>query len=122
MDYGLSVSETERKSRCSRYIITACKENLVVENETAHDFDRYMNKAFSHWTLKMPSRQDWLCNAVCNCPAFYKNFICKHIVGMAIRLQYEKARLEAKNIPIGQKRKRGRPTKAKKALILNDLS
>jgi len=30
------------------------------------------------------------------CPSFLKNFICKHIVGMAIRLKYCKPAPEAK--------------------------
>ena len=54
----------------------------------------------------------------CNCPAFYKNYICKHVVGMAIRLKYCKPPPPAKTVPIGEKRKRGRPAKAKPALLV----
>jgi hypothetical protein len=50
---------------------------------------------------------------------YYKLFFdtCKHIFGLAGRLGYDKFPAVAKNIPIGQKRKRGRPSKCKKALI-----
>jgi hypothetical protein len=49
---------------------------------------------------------------------FFKQLCCKHIVGIAIRLKHALPPPEAKNIPIGEKRKRGRPAKAKKALIV----
>lgn len=54
----------------------------------------------------------------CTCPLFLKNYICKHIISMSIRLKYCKPRLEAKNVEIGSKRKRGRPAEAKKALSI----
>jgi hypothetical protein len=39
--------------------------------------------------------------------------LAKHTIGMSIRLKYCKAPPEAKNVAIGTKRKRGRPSKAK---------
>ncbi len=54
----------------------------------------------------------------CNCPVFVKNYMCKHVVGMGIRLKYCKPPPAAKTIPIGEKRKRGRPSKAKPALLV----
>jgi hypothetical protein len=44
--------------------------------------------------------------------------MCKHVVGMAIRLNYCKPPPAAKNVPIGERRRRGRLSKAKKALIV----
>jgi hypothetical protein len=44
--------------------------------------------------------------------------MCKHVVGIALRLKFCRAPAEAKNIPLGQKRKPGRPAKAKKALLI----
>jgi hypothetical protein len=44
--------------------------------------------------------------------------MCKRVMGLAIRLKLTSPPLEAKNVPIGQKRKRGRPTKSKPALII----
>jgi hypothetical protein len=57
-------------------------------------------------------------NSKCNCPAFLKNYICKDVVGMGIRLKQCKPPAAAKSVPIGQKRKRDRPAKAKKALLV----
>jgi hypothetical protein len=54
----------------------------------------------------------------CNCPAFFKKFICKHVVGLAIRLKATVPPIEAKNDPFTIKAKRGRPTKSKRALVI----
>lgn len=42
---------------------------------------------------------------------------CKHAVGLAIRLKEIKVSEEAKSIPIGSKRERKRPKKAKPTLF-----
>ena len=55
---------------------------------------------------------------ICNCPAFFKNFMCKHIVGVAIRLNLDKPPPAGKDVQIGEKRRRGRSSKAKKALLV----
>lgn len=60
---------------------------------------------------------EWM-NGSCSCPSYMKKYICKHIVGLAIRLKYVTPPVEAKALPLNQKRKRGRPSKAKKALIV----
>jgi hypothetical protein len=49
---------------------------------------------------------------------FLENVICKHVVGMGIRLKYCKPPPAAKTVPIGEKRKRGRRNKAKPALLV----
>lgn len=56
-------------------------------------------------------------NGSCNCPVFYKEYVCKHHLGIGIRLKYIEVPHEARDIPIGMKKKRGRASKAKKALI-----
>ncbi|CAF4450207.1 unnamed protein product [Rotaria socialis] len=50
--------------------------------------------------------------------AFFKKLMCKHVVGMAIRLNHCKPPPAAKNVKIGEKRRRGRPSKSKKALLI----
>ena len=52
------------------------------------------------------------------CQVFLKQYICKHIVGIAILRNYFQVSAEAKTVPLGQKRKRGRPAATKKALIV----
>ena len=41
----------------------------------------------------------------------------KHVVGLSIRLGYCKSPAAAKDVPIGERIKRGRPKKAKRALL-----
>ena len=53
----------------------------------------------------------------CTCPCFLKKYMCKHVIGLSIRLKYVKPLPAAKQVPIGEKRKRGRPNKSSKALI-----
>jgi hypothetical protein len=98
-----------------------------IQSITQTDLNKYINqkwttfnqfrKSFDIWYLTMQNNSDWK-QSICNCPAFLKNYICKHVVRMAIRLKLCKPPSAAKAIPIGQKRKRGRPTKAKAALLV----
>ncbi|CAF4947771.1 unnamed protein product [Pieris macdunnoughi] len=81
-------------------------------------FDEYKEQHFREWEVIMPrEKENWL-HGTCNCPKFLKDYICKHLVGLAIRLKHVQPPSEARAIPIGMKRKRGRPAKAKKALIV----
>ena len=52
----------------------------------------------------------------CECAHYMKKTIFKQMVGIEIRFKLTVALSEAKTIPIGQKRKRGRTSKAKSAL------
>ena len=52
-------------------------------------------------------------------PYFLKKYMCMHLVGLEIRLKYVKPPPVAKDIPIGQTRKRGRPKKSSRALIVD---
>lgn len=91
--------------------------NEQAEWETFRDFKRYICSSV-HTTFEHPTTaSNWL-NGVCDCRAFYKEYLCEHVVGFALRMKLINAPNEAKTIPIGQKRKRGRPAKAKSALSL----
>lgn len=79
-------------------------------------FDEFKEQNFNCYEVRISDTR-WL-EAVCNCPSFFKKFICKHVVGIAIRCKYTTAPPAARNLSIGQKRKRGRPALAKHALII----
>jgi len=64
-------------------------------------------------------KANWESESTCSCPVFLKSIICKHIIGLAIKLNLYEVCSEAKSVPIGQKRKRGRPIKASAALIVD---
>ncbi|CAF1442393.1 unnamed protein product [Adineta steineri] len=71
---------------------------------------KLFEKSYDVWCLEMMDALNWKTSR-CSCPAFLKDYICKHMVGMAIRLKISKPPAAAKAIPINSKRKRGRPTK-----------
>ena len=50
---------------------------------------------------------------------FFKEYICKHVIGMGIRLKFCKPPPAAKDIPIGEKRKRGRLRKTTIAFLID---
>ncbi len=101
--------------RVPYYLIKPCQ----VEEDEFHsariqckklDFDGMMKRRMACWRVDRDVR-------TCNCPSGLKKPSCKHVLGIRILLKKVKVPDEAKNIPIGAKRKRGRPAKAKKALL-----
>ena len=84
-----------------------------------YSFDQYKAKAFNVWRVTLPvDKLKWL-DGLCNCPAFFKKFLCKHVVDVSIRLNYCKPLTAAKHIKIGKKCRRDRPSTAKKALLIH---
>jgi hypothetical protein len=80
-------------------------------------FDTYRKCKERLWVLGYDER-DWE-SSTCSCPVFSKTRICKHVVGIAITRKVYDPPPEAKTVPLGEKRKRGRPSKAKKALLVD---
>ena len=71
-----------------------------------------------------PSNDLWR-DGECSCPAFMKNYICKHLIGLSLRknlLDPVLMPLAAKAIPLGERRKPGRPALAKPALVMQQGS
>ena len=81
-----------------------------------HDTDKKSHTKI--WITILPVDQSKWKDGVCTCPAFLKNYLCKHIVGLAIRRKNVKPPPAAKQIPISQKRGPGRPTLASQALLI----
>lgn len=97
---------------------SALSENIDDSTDWS-DFDSFKKKSFAFYdtTFVYPTkRENWL-QSECICSDYFKIYICCHIIGIAIRLKYITPPAEAKNVPIGQKRKPGRPAKAKSALV-----
>ncbi len=78
-------------------------------------FDTYAASQTKLWFVEFPDT-DWT-HAKCSCETYLKKFLCRHVIGIAMRLKFFNVCQAAKNIPIGQKRKRGRPALAKRALL-----
>ena len=70
-----------------------------------------MLKFFNFWSLK----DSWK-SSKCTCPHYSKNYICKHIIAIAAVKELFQYQDSATQIPIGQKRKIGRPLATKPAL------
>jgi hypothetical protein len=119
-----SVLSTETNDSI-QYYIPAGDETLVtnanidvVKKMKWYSFDHYKTKAFSVWCVSLPKDTSKWDEGVRNCPAFFKRFMCKHVIGLAIKLNLCKPPPAGKNVPIGQKRCRGRPSKPKKPLLI----
>lgn len=78
------------------------------------DFKRSLD--IVHTKFAYPVTCDNWVHGICDCSDGFKKYLCEHMVGIALRLKVISAPAEAKTIPLGQKRKRGRPAKAKQAL------
>ncbi|KAK7096618.1 hypothetical protein V1264_005894 [Littorina saxatilis] len=74
---------------------------------------RYATCRRSVWKITIDENNQFFCN----CPEFLKCYVCHHSMGMEIRLEVTNPPAQAKTIPIGQKRKRGRPKLSRPALI-----
>jgi hypothetical protein len=102
----------------SEIVKIADKDVNRYESGRFNTFDTYRSVQFGMWRVSLSNEPEEWRKVICTCPSFLKNYICKHVIGMAIRLKYCKPPPEAKNVEIGVKRKRGRPANAKKALLL----
>jgi hypothetical protein len=119
-----SILSTESNNSVQYYIPAGDETRItnaeidVMKKMKWYSFDQYKIKAFNIWCVTLPMDKLKWDEGVCNCPAFFKKFMCKHVIGMAIRLNHCKPPPAAKDVQIGEKRRRGRPSKAKKALIV----
>ena len=113
-----NISGTAKPKRNQRKWFPICtyysKEGAIRFNL----FDTYKSVYFNIWCLFLSNNPEEWRASTCTCPFFLKNQICKHVIGMSIRLKYYKPPREAKNVEIGTKRERGQPSKARKALLL----
>jgi hypothetical protein len=95
------------------------KQLKKYENQNIKTFKEYTDWSTELWNVEVKkTNSDSSAVSTCICPFFQKNRQCKHSLGMLIRLKSVNVPLEAKNLPIGRKRKRGRPSKAKQALLI----
>jgi hypothetical protein len=92
------------------------KEIQRYEAGRFNSFDSFKSVQFGIWCVCLPNAEEWR-KGTCTCSSFLKTYMCKHVIGISMRMKYCKPPPEAKNVPIGEKRKRGRPAKAKKALL-----
>lgn len=94
--------------------------NQIDENSEWNTFDEFKLKNFQFYNVNFPNpltKNTWH-EGICDCSDFFKKYMCVHILGISLRMKFVIAPDEAKALPLGQKRKRGRPALAKAALVL----
>ena len=84
-------------------------------------FTQPNNCAFGYWKItidKDANETSWK-KSTCTCPIYLKQYICKHIISICIALKKVGNQLPpaAKNVPVGDTRKPGRPRLAVFALL-----
>lgn len=100
------------------YLLVPGEEIVIGQwNECSYwqSFDKFKENSFAYWKCYM-NENNWK-QSKCTCPEFYKQYMCKHIVGIALRLQYAIAPAEAR-VDNSIKRKRGRPPKVKETFSI----
>ena len=101
-------------------LIAVTNEDVLnVTNSRWNTFEQFKSRAFKVWITQLPIDGNQWKNGRCTCPSYLKTYMCKHIVGLALRLRYVRAPPAAKDVPIGEKRKLGRPKKATRALLVD---
>lgn len=103
----------------SHIIYRSTSSDKIDDSTDWNDFDSFKKNSFCFHDTKFEypaKRENWL-RSECDCRDYFKLYMCEHIIGISIRLKLVVPPVEAKSVPIGQKRKRGRPAKAKSALV-----
>eukprot|EP01024_Parvocaulis_polyphysoides_P009218 TRINITY_DN12837_c0_g1_i2.p1 TRINITY_DN12837_c0_g1~~TRINITY_DN12837_c0_g1_i2.p1 ORF type:complete len:610 (+),score=28.52 TRINITY_DN12837_c0_g1_i2:103-1932(+) len=115
---GVTFIRPSQTNNCNTTFSECFKETVKQYRQKQwKTFDEFKIWRYSVWVIDGIQDGEYK-SATCTCPTFLKQFICKHIIGIAILRGYVTPPLQAKDVPLGQKRKRGRPSKAKKALII----
>lgn len=111
-------------SNSVQYFVTSSQTSTPITTKLLSQFQRREGKWSTFDEFKKWRNEIWEIQvfaekkATCTCPLFLKGRMCKHSIGMLIRQKELDPPSEARNIRLGQKRKRGRPSKAKKALLV----
>ena len=81
-------------------------------------FDGFNKDESKIWSIEL-NHSDWKLGT-CSCQYFIKNYYFKHLIGLSARAKLPGCVIDmiAKQVPLGQKRRRGAPPRAKKALIV----
>lgn len=114
---------------CSRLSTIFCSVVIIKDTPHCHTVSQFQAKYDVRSTFKELheySQGIWVIvilphsvfESHCSYPIFLKESFCKHMLGILIRLKLVDVPAEAKNVPLGRKRKRGCPSKAVRALLV----
>ena len=76
---------------------TLSESDITAIKKMKYDtFDQFKEKVFFMWIVISPKEKSQWEDGVCTCPAFFKKYMCKHVVGLGIRSKSCKAPIAAK--------------------------
>lgn len=113
-----NVKITSRRSG-NKIVYRSAIAETIKDSLEWKNFDCFKQQSFGFYdtTFEYPAKRDNWLRSECDCSDFFKLFTCAHVIGITIRLKCVQPPAESKTVPIGEKRKRGRPAKAKPALM-----
>lgn len=122
----VQVEDPETSPGETTYRFSEREENIsqnavdLYENKKFKDFSQFVEIISSVRVLVFkPTNQQndkWRAGT-CTCGEFFKNYLCKHVVGMSLRIGYLEMPPDLEQV--SQKKKRGRPAKPGPALSLS---
>lgn len=107
----------EKANKLTHYYIPDKSRDKITEKELkaykkGNNFDDLMQNTFFIWKVSIPGTQ----GIKCTCPSFFKNYSCKHALGMSLRLKIVSVPENIQAVENGTARGRGRPKRARLAL------
>ncbi len=104
------------------FVLTKKEDKELIDARCARDrfdsysdFDKFVATCFKIKTINSNvSKWD---ECACSCVYYAKHYSCYHIIAIAVAKKLTSIPDKFKNVPIGQKPKRGRKPKAKPALV-----
>ena len=83
----------------------------LVEQLKAKSFDDFEEQVRNIGRVYL-HKDDWRAKSFCRCRNFQKEYVCKHVVGLAIRLGFTRCPETAVDLAFQRKKQRGAPRKA----------
>jgi hypothetical protein len=97
------------KAKCKQFL-------LMLKNCNWQTFDDFASSFQEIRVIKL-NEENWKLST-CSCPSWFKHYNCKHIIGIAYAQNlFDEFPIEACEIPLGQRTKRGRPKGLSRALV-----
>lgn len=110
-------SFTVPSSKCTNATVSYFK---TLKNESWNSFDEFIKHGFQQFYLvHLKPTEDWMRESSCTCTCFMEQYICKHIIAIAVREKVTQCPDTHDPILLStNKRKRGNCKKAEPALIV----
>lgn len=102
--------DSKNNLKCVEDVVKLNEKMLLVEN-----FDEYVRDMHQR-VYEVNFADDWR-ESTCTCPCYMKTLICKHIIGIAFISKEAECPADSNPNVLYKKKNRGRPPKAKSALV-----